>query len=81
MPDMPLDVVDGLAGVALVPAPIEVLGDHPELDDQVVGQVIGVGLAALFGQRRRRAASSVPVTIRASEPPMKVRRSVGNGCN
>ena len=33
----PLHVLDGVTGVALVPAPVEVLGDGAELDDQVVG--------------------------------------------
>ena len=33
----PLHVLDTVTGVALIPAPIEVLGDGAELDDQVVG--------------------------------------------
>ena len=48
MLDPPLDVRDRLAGVALVPMPIEVLGDVPELDDEVARQVLGLGLAALL---------------------------------
>ena len=33
MLDPPLHVLDGMTGVALVPAPVEVLGDGAELDD------------------------------------------------
>ena len=37
-----------MAGVALVPAPVEVLGHGPELDDQVARQVLRLDLAALL---------------------------------
>ena len=36
------------AGVALVPGPVEVLGRGAELHDQVAGQVLRLGLAALL---------------------------------
>ena len=48
MLDPPLHVLDGVAGVALIPAPVEVLGDRAELDDQVVGEVLRLDLAALL---------------------------------
>jgi hypothetical protein len=48
MADMPLDVSDDLPGIGLVPAPIEVLGDQAELNDEVAGEVVGLRLAALF---------------------------------
>jgi hypothetical protein len=35
MLDMPLHVFDGITGVALKPASIEVLGDAAKLDDQI----------------------------------------------
>ena len=38
--DPALHVLDRLPGVALVPAPVEVLGNGAELDDQVVGEVL-----------------------------------------
>ena len=53
------------------PAPIEVLGHRPELDDEIAGQVLRLGLAALFLPSRSRASSSSPMMIRASKPPMK----------
>jgi hypothetical protein len=46
--DATLDVFDGLAGIALVPEPVEIFGDPAELDDEVAGQVLRLGLAALF---------------------------------
>jgi hypothetical protein len=43
-----LDIFDRLAGISLVPDPIEGLGHQAELDYEVAGQVLGLGLAALF---------------------------------
>src|SRR5262249_30866148 len=40
VPGPSLDVLDGLAGVALEPVPIEVLGHPAELDDQVAGEIL-----------------------------------------
>ena len=48
MSNLPLDILDGLAGVALVPVPVEVLGHGAELDDQVGREVLRLGLAALL---------------------------------
>ena len=43
-----LDVGKDLPGIALVPAPIEGLGHHPELDDEIAGKVLRLDLAAFF---------------------------------
>ena len=48
MPNLPLDVRDDLPGIGLVPAPIEVLGGQPELDDEIAGEVLRLDLAALL---------------------------------
>ena len=48
MLDPPLDLVDDLAGLALVPVPVEVLGHEAELDDEVARQVLRLDLAALL---------------------------------
>jgi hypothetical protein len=40
MPDPRLDRGDGMPGVALVPGPVEVLGDHAKLDDGVCREVL-----------------------------------------
>ena len=40
--------VTDLAGIALVPVPVEVLGHGAELDDQVAREVLGLELAALL---------------------------------
>jgi hypothetical protein len=37
MPNVTLDVCDHVAGIGLVPVPIEGLRDDPELDDEVAG--------------------------------------------
>jgi hypothetical protein len=44
----PLHVLDGAAGVALIPAPVEVLGNRAELDDQIFREILWLDLAALF---------------------------------
>jgi hypothetical protein len=41
----PLDVLDGLSGVPLVPVAIEALGYDPELDDQIAREVLRFSLA------------------------------------
>jgi hypothetical protein len=46
--DPPLHVLDGASGITFIPAAVEVLGDDPKLDDQVVGQLLGYDLAALL---------------------------------
>ena len=48
MEDLALDVGDDLTGIGLVPAPVKVFGDDPELDDEVAGQVLRLDLAAFF---------------------------------
>jgi hypothetical protein len=45
---MPLDVCDNLSRIGLVPAPIEVLGSDPELDEQVAGKVLRLRFAPFF---------------------------------
>ena len=47
----PLDLAEGLAGVAFEPVAIEGLGHDPELDDEVAGQVLGLDLAALLAPK------------------------------
>ena len=81
MLDPLLHVLDGVTGVALVPAPVQVLGDGAELDNQVVGEVLRLDLAALLRHSRTSMASSSPMMMRASEPPMKVRRSISQCAN
>ena len=46
--DPPLHLLDGVTGVALIPAPVEVLGCGAELDDQAAGEVLGLNFAALL---------------------------------
>src|SRR6266567_8084205 len=48
MADSLLDIFEGLPRMALEPVPIEGLGHHPELDDQVPGQVRWLKLVAFF---------------------------------
>jgi hypothetical protein len=48
MPDLALHVADLPAGVALVPATIELLGCPPELHDEVAGEILRLGFATFL---------------------------------
>ena len=48
MPHLLLQVGKDLAGIGLIPAPVQVLGRETELDDEVAGEVLGLDLAPLF---------------------------------
>ena len=48
MADPALDVDDDLPGIELVPAPVQVLGDCPKLDNQVAREVLRLGLATFL---------------------------------
>ena len=48
MSDPALDVDDDLPGIELVPAPVQILGDRPKLDNEVAGQVLRLDLAAFL---------------------------------
>ena len=75
MEDPLLHIDDDLPGIGLVPAPIEVLGHNTKLDDEIARQVLRLNFSPLLPPQPHQAASSVPMMIRASEPPMKWRRS------
>jgi hypothetical protein len=71
--DPPLDVLNGVACVSLIPAAVEVLGCAPNLDDQIPDKSSGSTSPRFSRQRRISELSSLPMIIRASEPPMKLR--------
>ena len=48
MVDAALDVRENPARIALIPAAIERLGRHSELDDEIGGEVLGLDLPAFF---------------------------------
>ena len=48
MPNLPLDIGDNLPRIGLVPAPVQVLGHHPELNQEIAGEILRLDLAALF---------------------------------
>ena len=75
MADGPLHVDDCLAGIGFIPAPIEIFGRNPELDNEFVGEILRLDLAAFLLPEPQQSDFIVPIIIRASEPPMNVRRS------
>ena len=48
MSNAALNVGNQLAGIGLVPAPVQVLGHAPELDHEIAGKVFGLNFAALL---------------------------------
>jgi hypothetical protein len=73
--DPPLDILDDLAGVSLVPAPVEVLRDRPELDGQVVRKILWVGLPAFLAPQTQQAgfvAAHDDAGIRAADEPTAI---------
>ena len=67
---MPLHLRDHLAGIALIPEPIEVLGHGPELDHQIARQVLRLDLAALLApqpQQRRLIVAHDDPGVRAAD--------------
>ena len=51
MTDALLDVLDGLTSAALVPNSVEFFRDGTELNDEVVGEILSIDLAALFAPK------------------------------
>ena len=43
-----MDARDDLTAIRLIPAPVKLLGNAPELDDEVAEEVPGLDLAAFF---------------------------------
>ena len=54
MADCLLDVGDDLAGIRLVPAPIEVFRDQPELNNEVAGEILRLDLAAFLSPQPQK---------------------------
>jgi hypothetical protein len=51
---------DHLAGIALVPVPVELFGHTAELDDQVAGQVLRLGLAPFLAPEAQQGGLVIP---------------------
>jgi hypothetical protein len=67
---LPLHLSDGMAGVLLVPMPVQVLGHSAKLDHEVAGQVFGFGLAPFFlpkSDQRRLVVTHDDPGIRAAD--------------
>jgi hypothetical protein len=57
---LPLHLGDDLSGVLLVPVPVQMLGHAAELDQEVAGQVLRLGLAALLPPQPEQCRLVVP---------------------
>ena len=50
-----LHVLDGTAAVMFIPAAIEVLGYGPELDNQIVREILGINLPPLLAPKANQS--------------------------
>ena len=81
MLDPTLHVTDLPAGTALEPGAVELLGgDRLSCTMRLPDKSSGSASPLFSRQRRIKAASSLPMIIRASEPPMKERRNLVGLC-
>src|SRR5262249_2473166 len=48
VPDLALDIGEDMTSIALVPAPVQVLGHHPKLDNEIARKVLWLDLTPLF---------------------------------
>src|SRR5262245_59677074 len=55
MLDPPLDLSNAPAGVALIPTAVELFGGGPELDNEIPGQILRVGLAPLLAPQMNKS--------------------------
>ncbi len=69
MLDPPLHLRNDVPAIALEPLPIEGLGHEAKLDEEVVGEVLRLGLAAFLAPQPQQGS----LVARASEPPIKLR--------
>ena len=60
MPDAALHRGDPPAGIALVPSAVELFGCGAQLDDQITGQVLGLGFAAFFAPEAHQGCFIAP---------------------
>jgi hypothetical protein len=73
---LPLHLGHDLPGVLLIPVAVQLLGHCAELDQEVARQALGLDLTPLLTPEADERASSLPMMMRASEPPMNERRFV-----
>jgi hypothetical protein len=48
MPDLFLDIYNHLAGIGLIPAPVQILGGDPELDHEIGREVLRLDFTPLL---------------------------------
>jgi hypothetical protein len=52
----PLHILNGVPGVALIPAPVEFFGNGTQLDNEIIREVLGHDLAALLAPEPNEAS-------------------------
>ena len=77
MADLLLHIGDNLPGTGLVPAPVQLLGDEPKLDEEVARQILGLDLATFLSpqpQKRGFVLAHDDPGIRTADEVAAIRR-------
>jgi hypothetical protein len=75
MLEPPLHGLDGVASVTFIPAPVEVLGDGAELDDQDVREILRLDLPSFLTpqpNQRRLVVAHDDTGVRSTNEPAAV---------
>ena len=78
MPNPPLYVLYDASSIAFIPAPVEVLGNHAELDNQIAGKVLRIDFAALLPPKAEQGSlvlSHNDPSVRAADETAALRQS------
>ena len=78
MLDPALNPCDDLAGIAFEPAPIELFGRRPELNDEVCRKVLGLDLAALLAPEAEECPLVIAdddASVRAADEALPAEKS------
>jgi hypothetical protein len=71
----PLNVGDHLPGRGLVPAPVQLLGGDPELDNKIPRQILRLNFSSFFPPQPDQRLFVTPHNDPGVRAPMKERRS------
>ena len=80
---MRLHVRDDLPGIGLVPAPVQLLGNSAKLDDEIAGEVLWLGIAALFSPQPQQGGLIVAhndSSVRAADEIPAVSQFQNSAC-
>src|SRR5262245_17207940 len=79
-----LHLGDLLAGVALIPVPVQMLGNDPELNDEIARKILRLDLATLLAPQAQQRGLILPYddpSVRAAKEGASIATLPRNLCN